>query len=156
MRPNAFNPLCIVNTTLRMIQWKTRTHFPLSNTLESSQTHSLIYRHLLRRKLKYTPAPALPRLTAMPSAGNSTLRVAMRLTHKSISTTRLRRMESTNIFSVESRRNAGRRILTMCGRKTTPLCVSQASKMGMASKSLWLACPIIGLLGSGKYIVLRI
>jgi hypothetical protein len=40
--------------------------------------------------------------------------------------------------------------------KKTPLCVSEASKMGMASESSWLACKMVRLLESENYTLLKI
>jgi len=51
---------------------------------------------------------------------------------------------------------AWRCTMKMCCRKKSPLCILQPSKMGMASRSLWLACHIIRLSGSGNYTLLRI
>ena len=70
-------------------------------------------------------------------------------------TTHLRRMESTNISSVESRRRASIRTMTTCWRKKTPLWVSQASKTGMASRSFWLACQMIRPARSGNFTLSR-
>jgi len=63
---------------------------------------------------------------------------------------------STNISSMGSRRRAWRRNMTMCWREKTRLCVSQDSKMGMASRSSGLACQMFRLSGSGNYTLLRI
>jgi len=84
------------------------------------------------------------------------LRVALRRTYKTIPTTCWPRMKSTNIFSEGSRRRAWRRTITMCWRKTTLLCISESSKMGMVSSSSWLACQMIRLLGSCNYTLSRI
>ena len=78
-------------------------------------------------------------------------RAALRRTYKTIPTTRLRSMKSTNRSSVGSRRCAWRRTMTMCWRKETPLCASQHSKTWMASRSSCLARQMIRLLVSGNY-----
>jgi len=154
-RHDALNPLRIVNSTLTNIQSKTSTRFPTSNTLKTSQTQSLNNRHLCRRR-KYTLAPALCWSVTLLSHGNSTLRVALRWTYKSIPTTHLRRVNCTNISSVGSRRRAWRSTMTMCWRKNTLLCVSEASEKGMVSRSSWPACQKIRLSGSGNYTLSRI
>jgi hypothetical protein len=41
-------------------------------------------------------------------------------------------------------------------KEETPLCVSQASKTGMASRCSWLASLVISLMLSGNYTLLRI
>jgi len=46
--------------------------------------------------------------------------------------------------------------MTTCWRKKPPLCVSQASTTGMASKISCLACQLIRLSGSGNYTLSRI
>jgi len=113
------------------------------------------------------PPPLLPRTETYPvlvprwaitllSPGNTTLRVSLRRTSRTILTTRLRRVKSTNISSVGSRRRAWRHTMTKCWRKKTPLCVSQASKTGMAYRSSWLACQMVWLSGSGNYTLSRI
>jgi len=140
----------------KKIQSKSWSRFPTSNTLKVSQTWCLKHRHLLCHGRKYAPAPALRWAITVLSYGNKTLRVALRWTYNTIPTTCLRRMKGTNISSVGSRRKAWRRTMAMCSRKTTPLCLSQASKTVMASRSLWLACQMIRLSGSGNYTLLRI
>jgi len=144
-RPDALNPLGVVNSMLAKIQLKTWTPPPTSNTLKTSQTRSLTHRHLLRRKRKYTHAPVLCWSIVLLSHGNATLRVAMSRTHKTIPTTPLPLLQSTNISSVGSRRKSLRHTVMTCWRKKRPLCVSEASKTGMASKCSWLACQIIRL-----------
>jgi len=155
-RPNAFNPLSIINSTLTKIQSKTWTCFPTSNTLKTSQTPSLNHRHHLCRGRKHTPAPALCWSITLLSHGNATLRVALRRTSRTISTTRLRRVKSTNIPSVGWRRRVWRCTMTTHWRKKTPLCVSQAAETGIASRSSLLACHMIRLSGSGNYTLSRI
>ena len=155
-RPDALNPLSIMNSTLTKIQSITWTSFPTSNSLNTSQTRGLNHCHLLCRSRKHTPVPVLCWEITSLSHGNAMLRVSLRRTYKTIPTICLRRMKSTNISSVRSRRRAWRRTMTMCWRKKTPLCDSQASKMRMASRSLWLTCQLIWLLGSGNFTLSRI
>ena len=102
-RPNTLNLLSVLNSTLKKIQSKTWMRFPTSNTLKTSQTCSLTHRHRSRTR-KYTPALALRCSITMLSHGNTTLSVALRGTYRSIPTTRLRLVKSTNISSVGSRR----------------------------------------------------
>jgi hypothetical protein len=59
VRPDALNPLSVVNSTLTKIQSKTGTHFRTSNTLKTSQTRSLNHRHLCRGRTYTTCAGAL-------------------------------------------------------------------------------------------------
>jgi len=87
-----FNPKRILS--------KTWTCFSTSNTLKTSWTGSLNHRHLLCRGWKHTPAPVLRWVITLPSHGNATLRVHLRRTYKTIPTTRLPRVKSTNITSV--------------------------------------------------------
>jgi len=155
-RPDALTPLSIVNSMLTWIQLKTGTRFPTLNTLKSSQTQSLNLRHLLWHWWKYTPAPALRWSLTLLSHGNATLTVALRRTYKIIPTTHWQRVKSTNISSVGSRWKAWRRTMTTRWRKKSPLCISQASKMGIASKSSGLAFQMIRLLGRGNYTRSRI
>ena len=154
-RRDTLNPLSILNSTETKIQSKIWTQFPTSNMLKTSQTWSLNHCHLSRGR-KYTPAPALRWSIALLSHGDAMLRVAFRRTYSSISTTLLRRVTSTDISSVGSRRRIWRLIMTTCWRKKTLLCVSPASKTRMVSRSSWLACQIIRLLWSGNYTPLRI
>jgi len=58
-RPDALNPLSVVNSTLTKIQLKSWMHFPTSNTLKTSQTRSLNHCDLLCHGKRYTLAPAL-------------------------------------------------------------------------------------------------
>jgi len=155
-RPDALNPLSVVNSMIPKIQSKTWTRFPTSNTLKTSQTRSLNHRYHLCRGRNHTPAPVLRWALTLLSHGNATLRVYLRRTYKTIPTTHLRRVKSTKISSVGSRWRAWRRTMTTCWRKKTPLCVSQASKTGMASRSSWLACQMIWLSRSGNYTLSRI
>jgi len=129
--------------------------FPYLNTLKTSPTRSLNHHHLCRGR-KYTPAPAFRWSMTLPSHWNTNLRVALRRTYRSIPTTHSRRVKSTNISSVGSRRRVWRRTITTCWRKKTPLWVSQTSNTGMVSRSSWLACQMIRLSGSGNYILSRI
>ena len=76
-RPDALNPLSVVNSTLTMIQLKSWMHFPTSNTLKTSQNRSLNHCDLLCHGKRYTPAPALRRLITLLSLGNATLRVSL-------------------------------------------------------------------------------
>ena len=154
-RPETLNPLSVVNSTLIQIQTKTWTHFPTSKTLKTSQTRSLNQCHPCHGR-KYTPAPALRRSITPLSHRNATLRAAMRRTYKIIPTIRLWRVKSTNISTVESTTRPFRRTRTTCWRKNTPLCVSQASKTGLESRSTELACHMIWLSGSGNYTLSRI
>jgi len=154
-RPDALNPLSIVNSTLTTIQSKTWTRFPTLNNVKTSQTRSHNHRRLRRRR-KDTPSPALRWSIRSLSHGNATLRAALRPTYKTIPTTCSRCVKSTNISSVGSWRRAWRRTMTTCWRKWTPHCVSQASKPGIASRSLWLACRMMRLSGSGNYTLWRI
>jgi len=155
-RPDTLNPLSVVNSMLTKIQSKTCTRFPTSNTLNTSQTRSLNHRRLHCRRRKHTPVPVLRWAITLLSHGNAMLRVSLRRTYRTIRTIRLRRVKSTNISSVGSRRRAWRRTMTTCWRKKTPLCVSQASKTEMASRSPWLAPQMIWLSGSGNYTLSRI
>jgi len=90
---------------------------------------------LLCHRRKYTLALELRWSITLMSNWNMTLTVALRRTYKKIPTTRLWRVKSTNISSVEWRRKAGRRAMTTGWRKKTPRCISHTSKMGKASRS---------------------
>jgi len=149
--PDALNLLSLVNSTLTKIQSKSWKCFPTSNTFRTSQTRSLNRNHLLCPRWTHTPAPAPRWLNKLLSHGNSTLRVALTQTDRTIPTTRLRHVKSRNIYSVGSSTRVWRRTMTMCWRERTPLCVSEAWKTGMASRSSWLACQMIRLSGSGNY-----
>jgi len=139
-----------------MIQLKTWTCFRTLNIVKTSQTRSVNHhRHLCCRQ-KHIPVPALRWAIALLSQGSTTLKVALRRTFRTIPTTCLRSVKSTNISSVGSRRRVWRSSMAMCWRKNTPLWVSQASKTGMASWFLWLACQMIRLSGSGNYTLSRI
>jgi len=111
-RPNALNLLSVMNSLLSKIQSKTWTRFPTLNTLKTLQTPSLNQRHLLYHGRKHTPAPALRWAITLLSHGNATLRVASRRTYQTISPTCLRRVKSTNISSVWSRRRVWTRTMT--------------------------------------------
>jgi len=154
--PNGLNLLSVVNSTRAKIQSETWTRFLTSNTFKTSQTWGLNHRHLLCRGLNHTPAPALRWAITLLSHGNATLSVALGRTYRTIPSTRLRRVKSTNISSVGSRRRVWTRTMTMCWRKNTPLCVSQASKMGIGSRSSWLTSQMIRLSESGNYTLSRI
>jgi len=130
--------------------------FPTWHTLNRWQSRSLNHRHLLWRGQKHTPVPVLRWAVTLLCHGNATLRVALRRTYRTIPTIRLRRVNSTNISSVGSRRRAWRRTKTTCWRKQTPLCVYEASKMGIVSRSSWVGCQMIWLSGSGNYTRSRI
>jgi len=140
-----------MNSTLTKIQFKTGTRFPTSNTLKASQTLSLNHRHLLGRGRKHIPALVLCQAIPLLSYGITTIRVALRQTYRTIPTTRLQHLKSTNISSVGSSRRVWRRTMTTCWRKKTALCVCQASKMGMVSRNSWLEFQMISLSGSGNY-----
>jgi len=155
-RPDAFNPLTVVNSMLIHIQLKTWTCFPTSNKLKASQTWSLNHRHLLCHCRTHTLARALRCAITLLSHGNMMLRVALRRTFKTLTTSRLWRVKSTNISSVGSRRRAWRGTMTTCWRKKTPLCISQASKTWMASRSSWLASHVIRLSGRGNDTLSRV
>jgi len=90
------------------------------------------------------------------SDGNGTLPVALRRTYRTIPTTHLVCVKSTNISSVGTRSRVWWRTRTTCWRKKTLLCVSKSSKTEMASSRLWQACQMIALSGSGNYTLSRI
>jgi len=154
--PDALNLLSVINPAVTMNQSTTWTRFFTSNTFKASQTRSLNHRHLLLLWWQHTPAPVLCLVITLLSDGNAMLRVAWRWPYKTIPTTRLQCVESTNESSVWSRRMSWRRMMTTCWRKTTPLCVSSASTPGMVSRNSWVACLMIRLSGSGKYTLWRI
>jgi len=129
---------------------------PTSNTLKTSQSGSLNNRRVLCRRRTYTIALALCWLITFLGHWKVMLRVAWRRTYGTILTTRSQRVKCTNTSSLGSRRMASRRSMTTFWKKKTLVCVSQASKTGMASKSLWLACQMISLFGSGNYTLWRI
>jgi len=156
VRPNVLNPLSVMYSTLTKMLSMTWMRFPTSNTLKTSQTWSLNYYHLLCQRWKHTRPPGLCCAFTLQFQGNATPRVALRRTYKTISTTRLRQMKSSNIRSVGSRWRAWRCTMTTCWMKKTPLCVSQASKMAMASRSSWLARGIYSRLGSGNSLLSKI
>jgi len=146
-RPNVLKWLSVVNSTVTMIQSKTWMRFPTSITLNRAQTRSLNHRRLLPLWWKHTSAQVRHRAITLLRRRNATLTVASGRTYITIPTTCLPHMKSTTISSVGSRRRAWRRTMTMCWRKETPLWVAQASKMGIASRSSWLACPMMRLSG---------
>jgi len=145
-----------MNSTLTNSQSKTWTRFPTANTFKTSQTRNLNQRHLFCRRQKHALAPVHRWASILLSHGNATLRVALRRTYRTIPTTGLRRVKNTNISSVRWRRGVWRRTMTTWWRKRTPLCVSQASKTGMACRSLWLASQMSRLSGSGNDTLSRI
>jgi len=140
-RPDWLNPLSVVNSTLTVIQSKTWTRFTTSNRLKTLQMRSLNHRHLFCRGRKHTLAPALHWAITLLRHGNATLRVALRRTHRTIPTTRLRRVESTNISSVGSRRNVWRRTMTICWRKKTPALRFPTFKNGDGVQKLVASMP---------------
>ena len=135
---------------------ETWTCFPTLNMLKTSQTWSLNHRRILCRRRNYATAPAPRWSITLLSPGDTTFRVALRRTCKTISTTHLRPMKSKNIARVESRNKAWRGTMAMCWWKKAPLCISQASETEMASRSSWLAYEMIRLPGSGNYTLSRI
>jgi len=153
--PDAWKPLCVVNSMQTKIQSKTWTCFPTSNVLKTSQTRSLYHRHLRYCRRNHSPVLALCWSFTLLSHGNTTLRAAFRWTYKTIPTTRLWCVKSTNMSSVGSRRRAWRHTMTTCWRKKPPLCVSNTSNTGMVSRSSWLACLMSRLSRSGNYTLLR-
>jgi len=76
--------------------------------------------------------------------------------NKQIPTTRLRRMKSSNISSLRSWTSVWEHTRPTCWRKETPLCISQALRTGMVSRSWWLACRMISLSGSENCTLPRI
>jgi len=154
--PEMLNALCIVNSTFTMIQSKTGTHFRIFNTLETSQPCSLNHHYHICRWRKLTVVQVLRWAIRLVSHGNVMLSVALKRTYKTIPTTILRHVKSTNISSVGWRSTRWRRTTTMYWRKKSPLCVSQPSKTGMVSSSSWLACKMIRLTGSGNRTLSRI
>jgi len=108
------------------------------------------------------PPPPLPRTETYPGAsaslsqGNAMLRVALRRRYRTIPTTCLGHVKRKNRSSVGSGRRVWRHTMTTCWRKKTPLCVSQASTMGMAFRTWWLAWQMIRLSRSGNYTLSRI
>jgi len=130
--------------------------FPTWNTLKPLRAWSLNHHHRLCLTLTHTPVPVLHWKVILLSHGNETLRVALRPTSRTILTTRQRPVKSTNISTVGSWTRVLRRTMTTCWRKNSALCISQASKPGMTSRSSWPACQIIRLLGSRIYTGSRI
>jgi len=155
-RSNALNLLSVVNLTLAKLQLMTWKPFHTLNMLKTSLTRSLSHRDLLCRGRKHPLALVLRWVIPLLSFGNAALRVSWRRIYRTIPTTCLRHVKSTNISSVGSRRRVWRRTRTTCGRKKTPLGVSQTSKIGIASRSSWLACQMFRLSGSGNYTLSRI
>jgi len=154
--PSWLNPLSVMNSMVTKIQSKTWTRFPTMNTFNIAQTQIFNHCHLCCCQQKYTPPSTLRWATTLLSHGNTTLRVALRQTYRTIPTTRLRRVKSINISSVGSRKRVWRRTMTSCWRNNTPLSISQRSKMGRASRSSCLACQMIRLSGSGNCTLSRI
>jgi len=156
VRSNALDTLSDVNFMVTKIPSKTLTHFPTLSKLKTSQSRSLNHCHLLCCREKHTPAPALCRGITLQRHGIATPRVALRRTYKTNPTTIVRCVKSTNISSVGSRRRACRHTMTTCWTVHTPLCISPASKTGMASTSSWLTYNMIRLSGSGNYTLSRV
>jgi len=156
-RHNTLNPLSVVNSTLTKIQSRTWMGFPTSNTSNTLQTWSLNHHHHhLCHGRKHTLVLALNWVITLLSILEHNAQSALRRTYKTISTTRLRHVRCTNRSTVESRRRIRKRTMRMCWRKKTPLCVSQASKMGIVSINLWLACQMISIMGSGNDTLSRV
>jgi len=124
--------------------------------LKTSQRWNLHPGHLLCRRRNHTMALALRWVSTSLSHGDATLRVALERTYKTIPTTCLGRVKSTNILSVGSWRRAWTHTMTMSWRKKTLLCVSETSETGMSSSSSLLACLIIRLLWSGNYTLSKV
>jgi len=155
--PDMLNTPSIVNSMLTMIQSMSWTCFPTSNTLESTNMRSFNHHHhLLCHRWKQTPAPVLPWVISLLSHGNETIRAAFGRTHNTMPSAHVWRMRSTNISIVGGRRWAWRHTMTTCWRRKTLLHVSQASKMGIISWWVWLACQMIRVSGSGNYTLLTL
>jgi len=88
-RPDALNPLSVVNSTLTMIQLRTWADFHTSNMLKPSQTRSLNHPNLFCRVRKHTWVPVIRWVITLLRHGNATLRVSLRGTYRTIPTTRL-------------------------------------------------------------------
>jgi len=86
--PDLLNALSVVNETVTKIQSKTWTRFPATNTLWTSHIRSLNHRQCLCRGRKHAPAPALPWAITLLSHGNTTLKVPLGRTYRTIPTTR--------------------------------------------------------------------
>jgi len=149
--PNVVSPLSVSNSMLTKIQSMTCMRLPSSNMFKTFQTRSVDHRHIVCHRRKHTPLPAHCWAVALLSHGNSMLMLALRWTYKSVPTTSLGRVKSTNISSVGSRTRAWRRTRTTCWRKNTPLCDSQAWKMAVVSRSSWIVSQMIRLGWSGNY-----
>jgi len=141
---------------LRNILSKTGTHFTTLLTLKTSKTRSPNHRNVVCHGQKCILSLVLRWAIRLLSPVSFMLRVALRWSYKTTPTTRLRRVKSTNISSVGSRRRAWSHTLTTCCRKNTPLSISQTSITEMTSRSSWLACRMIRLSGSGNYTLWRI
>jgi len=100
-RPDALNPLSVVNSMLTKIQLKPWTRFPTSNTFKTLQTQRLNHRHLLCHGRKYTQAPALRISITFLSHRNAMLRVDVSQTYKTIPTTCLPRVRSYPLIEVD-------------------------------------------------------
>jgi hypothetical protein len=155
-RPDTLYMPCMVYWTQSKIESKTETLVATSNLLKISQIRSLDHRDLLCRGQTHTLAPVLHWAMTLLSHGNAMLMVALRQNCRSIPTTCLWGVKSTNISGVESRKSVWRHTMRMFARKITQICVSEASKMRIASRSLWLAWQMIQLSGSGNYTLSRI
>jgi len=138
--PDLLTPRSVLNSTLQNIQCKTCTRFLISNKWKIMQTQSLKHRHLLCHRRKHTPAPAVCQASLLLSYRNAMCWVALSWTYRTIQTTWLRCMSNPKTSSVGSRRRAWRCMMTTWWRKKTPLGISEASKIGFSSRSLWLAC----------------
>jgi len=154
--PSTLNPLRIVNSILTKIHLKILMLVFTSTTLNASQTWSLKQHRLWCCWRQHTMAPVLRWAITLWRHGRAKLRVVLEWTYTTIPTTCLQCVKSTNISSVGSRRKVWRGSMTTCWSKESPLCISEASKTEIASRSSWLACQIIRLSGSGNYILLRI
>ena len=153
--PDVLTPLSVLKSSLTKIESKTGTCFPTSNMLQTSRTQSLNHRHLCCGR-KYTSAPVIRWSITLLSHFKATLRVALRRTYKTITTTHLGRVQSRNISSLGSRSGPWSCTMTPCWRQKTLLSVPQASKSGIVSRSSWLACQMIRISGSGNYTLSRI
>lgn len=149
------NPLSVMNSILTNIQLKTGIGFPTSDIAKTWCTRNLNCCNLQYRSLKHSLALVHCRATTLLSPQNMTLMVALWQTCKTISTSQLAHMKSTNISSVESRRSVSEYNMTTCWTKKPLYCNAQASKTGKASISSWLPCQIIRHLRSGNYTLWR-
>jgi len=151
VRNDALNPLRILNPTLTLSRSKTWMRFPTPNLSKPSQTNTINHRHLLFRRLNYSQAAELRWGISLLNQGNATLSVALRWTYETIPTARSRCVVSPTLSRVGSRRMTWIHTMTTCWTKETPLCISQASKTAIVSRSSWITCQMIRLSGSGNY-----